>query len=261
MPAASANGAVIEFRGATFRPNGGPPLVDSLSLRVPAGTTLVLLGRSGAGKTTTLKLINRLLDPTAGEVLVEGRRTTDWDPIRLRRRLGYAIQDVGLFPHYSVERNVGLLPAVEGWSGARIRARVIELLALVGLDVALASRLPRDLSGGQRQRVGVARALALDPPILLMDEPFGALDPITRNELQEEFAALQRRLGKTVVLVTHDLREALRLGSHIALFDAGRLAGSYTPAEFQQSADPLVSAYRHAFFSNGGGAAASGGAA
>jgi osmoprotectant transport system ATP-binding protein len=253
MATAPNDAPVIEFRSASFRLPQGPALLESLSLGVPAGTILVLLGRSGAGKTTTLKLINRLLDPTAGEVLVEGRRTADWDPIRLRRRLGYAIQDVGLFPHYSVERNVGLLPAVEGWPAPRVRDRVHELLALVGLDAGLVGRLPRELSGGQRQRVGVARALALDPPILLMDEPFGALDPLTRNELREEFAALQQRLGKTVVLVTHDLREALRLGAQIALFEAGKLAGLYTPDEFLHTGDLLADAYRRAFFANGNG--------
>jgi osmoprotectant transport system ATP-binding protein len=171
--------------------------------------------------------------------------------------MGYAIQDVGLFPHYTVERNIGLLPAVEGWPAARTRERVRELLALVGLDPSLASRFPRQLSGGQRQRVGVARALALDPPMLLMDEPFGALDALTRAELQGEFARLQKRLGKTVVLVTHDLREALLLGTQIALLEAGRLAGLYTPAEFQRTSDPLALAYRQAFSAQNGGPAQS----
>jgi len=211
----------------------------------------VLLGRSGSGKTTTLKLMNRLLDPTAGELLVEGRPARDWNPIRLRRHMGYAIQDVGLFPHYTVERNIGLLPAVEGWTSVRTRERVRELMALVGLDASLASRYPRELSGGQRQRVGVARALALDPPILLMDEPFGALDPLTRAGIQSEFARLQQRLGKTIVLVTHDLREALLLGTEIALLEGGRLAGLYTPAEFLRTADPLAAAFREAFSADG----------
>ncbi len=247
MPSATSNGPAIAFRGASYHPPGGPALVQSLSLEIRAGVTLVLLGRSGSGKTTTLKLMNRLLDPTSGELLVEGTPVHRWDPIRLRRRMGYAIQDVGLFPHYTVERNIGLLPAVEGWPSLRIRERVRELMALVGLDPSLASRYPRELSGGQRQRVGVARALALDPPILLMDEPFGALDPLTRAEIQGEFARLQQRLGKTIVLVTHDLREALLLGTEIALLEGGRLAGLYSPSEFLRTQDPLAAAFRNAF--------------
>ena len=242
-----ANTAAIALRGTSYRLPGGAALVDSLSLEIPTGVTLVLLGRSGAGKTTTLKLMNRLLDATAGDLLVEGKRVQEWDVIRLRRRMGYAIQDVGLFPHYTVERNIGLLPAVEGWPAARIRDRVHELLTLVGLEAGIVSRFPRELSGGQRQRVGVARALALDPPVLLMDEPFGALDPLTRAELQSEFVRLQERLKKTVVLVTHDLREALLLGTEIALLDAGRLVGRYTPAEFMRTADPRAASYRNAF--------------
>jgi osmoprotectant transport system ATP-binding protein len=253
MASAPSNAAAIVLRGTSYRLPGGVTLVESLSLEIPVGVTLVLLGRSGSGKTTTLKLMNRLLDPTAGDLLIEGKPAKAWDPIRLRRRMGYAIQDVGLFPHYTVERNIGLLPAVEGWPAARIRERVRELLALVGLDGSLATRFPRELSGGQRQRVGVARALALDPPVLLMDEPFGALDPLTRAELQGEFARLQKRLGKTVVLVTHDLREALLLGTQIALLDAGRLAGLYTPLEFQRTSDPLALAYRRAFSAENGG--------
>ena len=250
-PAVNSAGAsqepVIAFRRASYQAPAGALLLDSLNLEISAGSTLVLLGRSGAGKTTTLKLVNRLLVPTAGDVLVEGKSVSLWDPFRLRRRMGYAIQDVGLFPHYTVERNIGLLPAVERWPAARIRERVRELLTLVGLDAALASRLPRELSGGQRQRVGVARALALDPPVLLMDEPFGALDPLTRAELQGEFARLQQRLGKTVVLVTHDVREALLLGKEIALLDSGRLVGRYSTGEFLASQDPLAAAYVRAF--------------
>ena len=253
MPAPASMTPAIAVRAASYHPPGRPPMVEELSLEVPAGVTIVLLGRSGSGKTTTLKLMNRLLDPTAGELLVEGRPAKDWDPIRLRRHMGYAIQDVGLFPHYTVERNIGLLPAVEGWPALRIRERVRELMTLVGMDASLAARFPRELSGGQRQRVGVARALALDPPILLMDEPFGALDPLTRAELQGEFSRLQKRLGKTVVLVTHDLREALVLGEQIALLESGRLAGLYTPAEFLRTPDPLAVAYRNAFTAKNGG--------
>jgi osmoprotectant transport system ATP-binding protein len=211
------------------------------------GEILVLLGRSGSGKTTALKLVNRLLLPTAGEVRVNGVPNSQGDVIRLRRSIGYVIQDIGLFPHFTVERNIGLVPTIEGWPQERIRLRISELLQMVGLDPELASRYPHQLSGGQRQRVGVARALAADPGILLMDEPFGALDPLTRAELQQEFLALQRRLHKTVVFVTHDLREALRLGSRIALLEAGRLVVVLAPQDFLQSSEPLVSAYVKAF--------------
>jgi osmoprotectant transport system ATP-binding protein len=178
---------------------------------------------------------------------VKGVSNAEGDVIRLRRSIGYVIQDVGLFPHFTVERNIGLVPRIEGWPEDRIRARVQELLQLVGLAADLSSRYPRQLSGGQRQRVGVARALAADPEILLMDEPFGALDPLTRDELQREFLALQQRLHKTVVFVTHDLREALRLGSRIALMEAGRLVTVLTPREFLQSTEPLAAAYVRAF--------------
>jgi len=235
---------VIECREAGYRLNGGRSLLSGLSLQVQRGETLVLLGRSGSGKTTTLKLINRLLLPTDGEVLVEGIATTEWDPIRLRRRIGYVIQEVGLFPHFSVERNVGLVPALEGWDKERIRARVFELLRLVDLDPEqFAARRPNELSGGQQQRVGVARALAADPPVLLMDEPFGALDPVTRAEMQSEFSRLQTRLNKTIVFVTHDIHEALRLSSRIALLAAGQLAGIYSPEEFLSAPDPEAKAF------------------
>ncbi len=219
-------------------------------MAVRPGETLVLLGRSGSGKTTTLKLVNRLLLPTSGEVQVEGRSTSQWDPILLRRRLGYVIQEVGLFPHFTVERNIGVVPELEKWPAERIRERARELLQMVGLETEIASRYPRQLSGGQRQRVAVARALAADPPMLLMDEPFGALDPITRSQLQREFRAMQQRLGKTILFVTHDLREALLLGTRIALLEAGRLALVATPREFLQSSDPWAVAYRSAFDGN-----------
>ena len=244
---------VIEFREVSYRFSGGQSLLNGLNLEVQRGETLVLLGRSGSGKTTTLKLINALVSPTSGEVRVEGRTTAEWDPIRLRRGIGYVIQDAGLFPHFTVERNIALVPTIEHWPAERIRARVSELLQLVGLEAQLTRRYPGELSGGQRQRVGVARGLAADPPILLMDEPFGALDPITRAELQREFLALQKRLQKTVVFVTHDLREALLLGTRIALMEAGKLVVALPRDEFPKSSDPLVKKYLEAFgaISNG----------
>jgi osmoprotectant transport system ATP-binding protein len=237
---------VIEFRDVSYRV-AGTQVLSGFNLLVEGGETVVLLGRSGSGKTTSLKLVNRLVTPTSGEVLVKGVPNGDGDLIRLRRSIGYVIQDVGLFPHFTVERNIGLVPKIEGWSEERIRARVQELLHMVGLDPEIASRYQNQLSGGQRQRVGVARALAADPEILLMDEPFGALDPLTRDELQREFLLLQQRLHKTVVFVTHDLREALRLGGRIALMEAGRLVTVLSPGEFLQSTDPLASAYVRAF--------------
>jgi osmoprotectant transport system ATP-binding protein len=238
----------IEYRDVNYAAPGGHAVLSNLNLRVNAGETLVLLGRSGSGKTTALKMVNRLLEPASGEVLVEGRSTLAWDPIRLRRSIGYVIQEAVVFPHFTVERNIGLVPRLENWDAQRIRARVDELLQLVGLDPAqYRSRYPHQLSGGQRQRVGVARALAADPPILLMDEPFGALDPLTRAELQGEFKSLQARLGKTVLFVTHDLREALLLGSRIALVEAGQMLGPFSPAEFLKSSDALVQAYAAAF--------------
>jgi len=247
MNSSPRDGVAIEFRNVSYCLDGGRELLSQLNLEILRGETLVLLGRSGSGKTTTLKLINRLLAPTAGEVAVDGRPTTTWDVIRLRRMIGYVIQDAGLFPHFTVERNIGLVPKLEKWTAERIQKRVDELLQLVGLDHQIASRYPRELSGGQRQRVGVARALAADPPILLMDEPFGALDPITRAELQREFQALQMRLQKTVVFVTHDMREALLLGTRIALIEAGRLVALNTPQAFLHSKDPLVASYVDAF--------------
>jgi osmoprotectant transport system ATP-binding protein len=248
MSGASNNQSAIEFRDVSFRAAPGTVILDHLQLAILPGETLVLLGRSGSGKTTALRLINRLLEPTEGTVTVGGRPTLDWDPVALRRRIGYVIQDAGLFPHYAVERNVGLVPWLEKWPEDRKRARVAELLQLIGLDPAqFAQRYPHELSGGQRQRVGVARALAADPPILLMDEPFGALDPLTRGEIQREFADLQKRLHKTIVFVTHDTREALLLGTRIAFLEAGRLMGVYTPEEFLNATEPLAAAYLAAF--------------
>ncbi len=247
MSVGPQNGTVIEMRNVAFRFPGGQKLLAGLNLKVQRGETLVLLGRSGSGKTTTLKLINDLISPTEGDVLVEGRATREWDRIRLRRGIGYVIQESGLFPHFTVERNVGLVPEIEGWPADRIKNRVTELLQLVGLDPALASRYPKELSGGQRQRVGVARGLAADPPILLMDEPFGALDAITRAEVQREFLGLQQRLQKTVVFVTHDLREGLLLGTRIALMEGGKLVAALPTDEFTRSTDPLVQKYMDAF--------------
>ena len=208
----------------------------------------MLLGRSGSGKTTCLKLINRLLTASSGSVSIEGRPSDEWDVIRLRRGMGYAIQDAGLFPHYTVGQNVALIPRLETWNERRIDERVGDVLRLVGLsEKELIDRYPDQLSGGQRQRVGLARALAADPPILLMDEPFGALDPITRAEIQQEFRKLQQDLGKTIVFVTHDVAEALLLGDRIGLLEQGRMIGPYTRTEFFASQDELVRDYLQAY--------------
>jgi osmoprotectant transport system ATP-binding protein len=250
MDSASDDRPAIEFRAVSYRPNAAGDIVQDLNLKIRRGETLVLFGRSGSGKTTTLKLINHLLTPTGGEIRVEGRPLRDWDIIRLRRMIGYVIQEVGLFPHFTIERNIGLVPKIENWPADRVRKRVEELLNLVGLHPRIGSRYPHELSGGQRQRVGVARALAADPPILLMDEPFGALDPITRAELQKEFLELQRRLQKTVVFVTHDLREASILGTRIALMEAGQLVTLQTRDEFLTSHEPSIVAYKNAFDPN-----------
>lgn len=235
--------AAVEFRQVGFR-IGGKVILDNLSFTIEAGETVVLLGPSGSGKTTALKMVNGLLFPTSGEVLVGGRPTTSWDLIALRRSIGYVIQEVGLFPHFSIGRNVGLVPSLEGWPPERIALRTRELLEQVGLDPAeYLDRRPRQLSGGQRQRVGVARALAADPQLLLFDEPFGALDPVTRLELQDQFLALRNRLHKTSIFVTHDVREALRLGTRIALLDRGRLETLATPEAFLKSDAPHTRAF------------------
>ena len=226
---------MLRFSNVSYRA-GGTEILRDLTCDVEQGRTLVLLGRSGSGKTTALKMVNALLLPSTGQVLVEGRATTAWNPIELRRRIGYVIQETGLFPHFTVARNVGLVPRLIGWPEARIDARVNELLARVGLPPEeFANRYPRQLSGGQRQRVGVARALAADPPILLFDEPFGALDPVTRHEIRVEFTALARDLGKTILFVTHDIREALELGDHIGLLLRGRLEELLPAAEFSKA--------------------------
>lgn len=237
------NQVVIECLDVTYRINRRY-LVENLNLQVLQGEVLVLLGRSGSGKTTTMKLINNLLTPTSGQILVMGKATTQWNSIQLRRKIGYVIQEIGLFPHFTVEQNVGLVPQLEGWERDRIQCRVRQLLELVNLDPQhFAKRYPSQLSGGQRQRVGVARALAADPPVLLMDEPFGALDPITRLELQREFYQLQQQLGKTVILVTHDIQEAFFLASRIGLMQDGKLVELASPKEFVKSQQPEARAF------------------
>lgn len=225
----------VVFQNVTYRVSGRV-ILDRLSLEVPAGETLVLLGRSGSGKTTALKMVNGLLFPSSGEVIVKGKATTEWNPIQLRRSIGYVIQEIGLFPHFTIERNVGLVPRLEHWPEERIHERARELLAQVGLEPdRFLARYPRQLSGGQRQRVGVARALAADPAILLFDEPFGAVDPVTRLELQNQFLALRQAMGKTSIFVTHDIREALRIGSRIGLLHDGQLEELSPPREFLAS--------------------------
>jgi osmoprotectant transport system ATP-binding protein len=226
---------LVEFRNVSYE-IAGKRILSGINLGVEAGETLVLLGRSGSGKSTALKLTNGMLFPTDGQVLVEGQSTREWDPIKLKRHIGYVIQDVGLFPHFTVARNVGLVPMLEGWIGADIERRVDHLLDKVGMPASeFRTRYPRQLSGGQRQRVGVARALAADPPLLLFDEPFGALDPVTRLELQQQFLELQRDFKKTSIFVTHDVREAIRLGSRIALLARGTVEIVSNPADFQRA--------------------------
>ena len=228
-------------------------MLDDVSFALAPGETMALVGRSGIGKTTILKLINRLLLPTSGEVRVEGRPTTSWDPIHLRRRIGYVLQDVGLFPHLTIARNIGIVPQLEGWAADRTRARVDELLELVGLKPdEYRDRFPRELSGGQRQRVGVARALAADPPVMLMDEPFGALDPLTRTEMHREFHRIQEHVRKTIVCVTHDLGEAFALGSRLGVLSEGRLVALATPDEIARSQDPEVKIFLDALPRVGG---------
>ena len=230
--------------GKTFA--DGTVAVDSLDLDVPRGAVVTLVGPSGCGKSTTLKMVNRLIDPTSGRIFLDGTDVTDADPVELRRGIGYVIQQVGLFPHQTIATNVATVPSLLGWSKADARARALELMDLVGLDPEVfADRFPHQLSGGQRQRVGVARALAADPPVLLMDEPFGAVDPVVRARLQDEFLRLQRELGKTVLLVTHDIDEAVKMGDQVAVFAAGgRLAQYDVPAAILGApADEFVSEF------------------
>src|SRR4051794_429614 len=222
---------MIAFEGVTKIFPGQPrPAVDGLSLEIPSGRTCGVIGPSGCGKTTTIRMVNRLLEPTAGRILVGGEGVTQTDPGRLRRRIGYVIQQIGLFPHMTIAENVGTVPRLLGWTKERIAARVEELLRLVGLAPGeFLHRYPRHLSGGQRQRVGVARALAADPPVMLMDEPFGAVDPVVRGRLQGEFVTLLRSLQKTVLFVTHDIDEAIRMGDLVAILDQGHLVQFDTP--------------------------------
>ncbi|PYR26036.1 MAG: ABC transporter ATP-binding protein [Acidobacteria bacterium] len=231
----------IEFREVTFARPPALPVLDRFRLTVEAGEVVAMVGRSGAGKTTLLKLVNRLLLPQAGAVLVQGRDTRDWEPIQLRRRIGYVLQEVGLFPHMTVGGNVSVVPRLERWPPERVDRRVSELLELVGLNAQqFGPRWPDELSGGQRQRVGVARALAVDPPVLLMDEPFGALDPLTRAELHAEFRRIQSRVRKTVIIVTHDMGEAFALGDRVGVLDEGHLVTCDLPHRVAASNDIRV---------------------
>lgn len=241
MPNSEPN--VVAFHSLSYSVDGVRILAE-IDLAVARGETLVLLGESGCGKTTTLKLINRLIEPTEGEVVVNGRSTLAVDAVELRRGIGYVLQEGGLFPHMTAAENVGLPLRLAGRDAISIKARVDEMLTLVGLEQdRFANRFPHELSGGQRQRLGVARALVADPDLLLLDEPFGALDALTRAALQQEFARIVRELGKTAVFVTHDLHEAMLLGSRIALMDKGRVVFLGTPEQFSASTLPLARAY------------------
>jgi osmoprotectant transport system ATP-binding protein len=239
----NADGAVVRFEHVSYE-TGGKRILEDATMEAMPGETLVLLGRSGAGKTTALKAVNRLVVPTSGKVEVLGRATTDWDPTTLRRRIGYVIQEIGLFPHFTVARNVGVVPRLAGWPEKNVSARVRELLEAVGLPYEeYGNRYPRHLSGGERQRVGIARALAADPPLLLLDEPFGALDPVTRLDLQRQFLLLRKRFGKTAIFVTHDVREALALATRIVLFRNGRIETAGTPDDFLRSQNAEARAF------------------
>ena len=237
---------MIEIVALTKRfPGAAHPAVDRLTLIVPEGAVCVLIGPSGCGKTTTMRIINRMIEPDSGTVTVNGRNVMDVDPVTLRRHIGYVIQQIGLFPHWSIADNIATVPKLLGWDEKKIAARVDELLALVGMDPATyRSRFPRELSGGQKQRIGVARALAADPPVMLMDEPFGAIDPITRTRLQDEFLRILHALKKTIVFVTHDIDEAIRMGDRIAIMKDGALVQYDTPeAILAAPADTFVEAF------------------
>ena len=254
----SPRGATVEFREVSktygratsdersdgARGGRGRGAVNDLSFSVGAGEICVLVGPSGCGKTTSLKMVNRLIEPTSGEILIDGRDVLREDPVTLRRGIGYVIQQVGLFPHQTIAENIATVPKLLGWQAARIRERVGELIELVGLDHAYAARYPAQLSGGERQRVGVARALAVEPPLMLMDEPFGAVDPIVRERLQDEFLRLHRRLGMTVIFVTHDIDEAIKMGDRVAVMRAGTLVQYAQPAQLlTEPADEFVARF------------------
>jgi len=235
------NHAAIEFVAVSYRTPHGAAVLDRFSLAVNTGEVLALVGRSGAGKTTILKLINRLLAPTAGSVRVAGRDTREWNAVQLRRSIGYVIQEVGLFPHLTVADNIAVVPRLQSWSAAQVLARVRDLMELINLPPAsFADRWPDELSGGQRQRVGLARALAADPAIVLMDEPFGALDPLTRVELHAEFRTVQTQLHKTIVIVTHDMGEALALADRIAVVEEGAVVACGSAEAMLDAEDPRV---------------------
>lgn len=236
---------MITMKNVTKRFDGtGSAAVDDLSLEVPDGITVTLVGPSGCGKTTTMRMINRLIEPTSGTITVSGQDVRAGDPVQLRRHIGYVIQQVGLFPHMTIAQNIASVPKLLGWDAAKIDARNRELMQLVGLEESMLQRYPRQLSGGQRQRVGVARALAADPPVLLMDEPFGAIDPIARTRLQNEFRQILRRVKKTVVMVTHDIDEAVQMGDRIAIMRDGRIVQYDTPDTIlSQPADAFVESF------------------
>ncbi|MBZ5624403.1 MAG: ATP-binding cassette domain-containing protein [Acidobacteriia bacterium] len=238
-----ASDPILEIRNLSYA-IGGRPILRDITLTVSEGETVVLLGRSGSGKTTLLKAVNGLVEPTSGEIRFEGRPSAEWDPIRLRRRMGYVIQDAGLFPHWTVAANIGLVPRLENWTAEKVAGRVTTLLRDLGLDPAeFQGRYPKQLSGGQRQRVGIARALAADPPLLLLDEPFAALDPITRFDLQRQFLELRRSVRKTALFVTHDVREALMMGSRVALLKDGAVDVLATPSDFLAAQTPEARAF------------------
>jgi osmoprotectant transport system ATP-binding protein len=240
--------AAIEFRDVTLTTAQGRVLLDHITLSIAAGTTVAVLGRSGCGKTTLLRTINRMIEPTSGTVLVQGKPVEESDPVALRRSIGYVVQETGLFPHFKIERNAGIVLELEGRGKSEIAALVRHMMQLVGLETKrFAGRYPHQLSGGQRQRVGLARALAADPPVLLMDEPFGALDPLTRREMQDMLRELLAGLHKTVVLVTHDLDEAVYLASRIVLIEEGHIAADLSSAEFLSSEIPAAASYVNAF--------------
>jgi osmoprotectant transport system ATP-binding protein len=234
---------LVEFHGVTYA-IAGRTILQQIDLEINPGDAIVVLGRSGSGKTTLLRLVNALIFPTSGEVLFEGKSTRTWDPIQLRRKIGYVIQEVGLFPHFTIARNVGVVPRLERWPEVEVNARIEKRLAEVGLPAAeFGARYPRQLSGGQRQRVGIARALAADPPLMLLDEPFGALDPITRLDLQQQFISIRNSTGKTILFVTHDVREALHIGTRIVLMHEGRIDTIAAPEDFVKAQSQEAKAF------------------